>query len=146
VNQIAPASLLLDEMLSPRVAALLVERGIDCRAVANEPALVALDDINVLEVALSESRILVTNNVVHFEALQRCRDVEGKPVPGLIYTSDAGFPRNRQFVARIADALERAAFDHAVAMHGGILWLPGPNQIPATVRHRRSSRRRRPPN
>jgi hypothetical protein len=115
-------------MLSPRAALLLAERRIDCRAVASDPALVSLDDLAVLEAALLEDRILVTNNVVHFEQLRRGREAESKAVPGLIYTSDSAFPRNRQFVARIADALDDALRRGLVASCGGVLWLQPPQE------------------
>src|SRR5262245_48003602 len=106
-----PRAVLLDEMLSPRIAALLHEQGIECRAVAGDPVLCSIDDNAVLAAAPAESRILVTNSVVHFEHIRRQRQSEGKPVPHIIYTTDSTFPRDRQFVARLARALARAVHD-----------------------------------
>lgn len=68
-----PDALLLDEMFSPLIASSLVARGIDCQAATARPALRSLDDSDVLEAALSEGRILVTNKVVDFEILRRRR-------------------------------------------------------------------------
>lgn len=123
-----PDTLLLDEMFSPTIAQLLGGRGVDCQAVAARPVLRSRDDLDVLEAALQEGRILVTNNVVDFEILRRQAVADGRPVPGLIYTSDARFPRTRSFVAQLVDALEDAArHDHVVAQ-GGDLWLRPPDQ------------------
>jgi hypothetical protein len=118
-----PDALLLDEMFSPAIAQALVERGIDCEAVAARPLLRSLDDPDVMDVALSEGRIIVTNNVVDFERLRRGRDAQSTPTPGLIYTSDQTFPRSRAFLERLSVALEDAARRHLVVAHGGIFWL-----------------------
>lgn len=118
-----PDLLLLDEMFSPVIAAALVERGIDCVAVAGRPLLRALDDREVIEAALSEGRILVTNNVGDFERLRRERDANTLAVPGLIYTSDDVFPRSRSFFGLVAASLEDAARRHLVTAFGGVLWL-----------------------
>ena len=77
----------------------------------------------MLEAALGEGRILVTNNVVDFEILRRRCEAESRPRPGFIYTSDDSFPRNRAFVRRLADALENVARRHVVRSYGGVLWL-----------------------
>src|SRR5262249_13317943 len=50
-------------------------------------------------------------------------EAAGGAVSGLIYTSDASFPRTRAFVARLAAALEAAARGHETARCGGVLWL-----------------------
>ncbi len=121
-----PDALLLDEMFSPVIADRLVALGIDCDAVAARPALRALDDSDILDAAVAEGRIVVTNNVMDFEILRRRAEAEGRAVPGLIYTSDASFPRRREFVADVAAALEIAARDHQVAAQGGVLWLQPP--------------------
>lgn len=118
-----PDALLLDEMFSPLIAAALVARGIDCQAVAAQPTLRSLDDHDVLEAALSEGRILVTNNVVDFEILRRRREAEGRPVPGFVYTSDGRFPRDRAFVGRLVAALEDVARRHVARAYGGVVWL-----------------------
>lgn len=119
----SPDALLLDEMYSPRIAGLLVERYVDCIAVAENHWLCATDDETVLLAALDQGRVLVTNNVVDFEPLRRTRLAAGLPVPPLIYTDDSTFPRGRAFVDRIAAALAVAATEHMTAAYGGVLWL-----------------------
>jgi hypothetical protein len=118
-----PDSLLLDEMFSPAIAASLVDRGIDCGAVAARPVLRSLDDRDVIEAALDEGRILVTNNVRDFERLRRQREASAVAAPGLIYTSDDAFPRSRAFLSRISAALEDAARRQLVTAYGGVMWL-----------------------
>ena len=118
-----PDSLLLDEMFSPAIAAELTARGVDCRAVVSDVSLRAQEDLAILEAALIENRILVTNNVPDFESLRRAWDAAGRTIPGLIYTHDSTFPRTKSFASRISDALEDAARTHEVARRGGLLWL-----------------------
>lgn len=115
--------LLLDEMFHPRIATTLTSRGHDCVAVAADPGLRESSDAELLAYAVGEQRALVTNNVVDFERLRREHAAEGKPVPPLIYTSDAGFPRNRRFVGRLIAALDHACATEAVVDTGGVLWL-----------------------
>jgi hypothetical protein len=84
-----PDALLLDEMFSPAIAADLAAHGIDCRAVIADPVLRALSDLEIIQAALAEGRVLVTNNVQDFESLRRAHEAAGNEVPGLIYTSEA---------------------------------------------------------
>jgi hypothetical protein len=123
-----PDALLLDEMFSPTIAELLAKGGVDCQAVAARAVLRSGDDPEVLDAAIREARILVTNNVVDFEILRRRALAEGREVPGLIYTSDDRFPRRRTLAAQLADALEHAARTHHVETQGGVLWLRPPDR------------------
>lgn len=77
----------------------------------------------VADAALAGERVLVTNNVVDFELLRRQRSAMDEPVPPLVYTSDATFPPNRQFVGRLVEALEHAAKNRMVHATGRVLWL-----------------------
>jgi Domain of unknown function (DUF5615) len=121
-----PDALLLDEMFSPQIADELAARGIDCRAVAADPLLRALSDLEIFESALLDDRVIVTNNVPDFESLRRARDAAGGQVPGLIYTSDFTFPRRKAYVSRLVAALEAAATGRGAARCGGVLWLGSP--------------------
>ncbi|MGH3504739.1 MAG: DUF5615 family PIN-like protein [Nocardioidaceae bacterium] len=115
--------LLLDEMFHPRIATELAARGHDCVAVVAEAALRESSDAELLAHALADGRALVTNNVVDFERLRRQHTAAGEPVPPLIYTSDAAFPRDRRFIGRLITALEHAWTSDASATTGGVLWL-----------------------
>ena len=122
-----PDALLLDEMFSPAMAADLEARGVDARAVAADPVLRVLSDLEVFEAALRENRVVVTNNVADFESLRRAWEAAGREVPGLIYTSDVSFPRARAYFTRLAAALELVATSHEVRRRGGVAWLSPPD-------------------
>jgi Domain of unknown function (DUF5615) len=121
-----PDALLLDEMFSPEIAIDLAAHGIDCRAVVGDPVLRALSDLEIFHVALTEGRVLVTNNVPDFECLRRAHQAAGNEIPGLIYTSDLTFPRTKAYVSRLGTALAAAAAGRETARCGGVLWLRPP--------------------
>ena len=118
-----PDALLLDEMFSPAISAMLIERGVDCRAVVADTLLRAQSDLEIFDLGLLEGRVIVTNNVPDFESLRRAREAAGGQLPGLIYTCDLTFPRTRAYVPRLVAALAAAAADHQAARRGGVLWL-----------------------
>ena len=123
VSSNVPDTLLLDEMFSPAIATDLATRGIDCRAVDADPVLRALSDLEIFQAALTEGRVLVTNNVPDFESLRRAHEAAGNKVPGLIYTSDLTFPRTKAYMSRLVAALADAATGHETGRRGGVLWL-----------------------
>ncbi|MEI2621445.1 MAG: DUF5615 family PIN-like protein [Candidatus Nanopelagicales bacterium] len=61
--------LLLDEMLSPKIAEALRSAGVDVVSVSAEPNLRGLADSDVLDWAASEGRVLVTDNIKDFAVL-----------------------------------------------------------------------------
>lgn len=64
--------LLLDAHVSgPNVGRRLTDGGHDVRALDQEPALEGLDDDQVLALAASEQRILVTHNIADFPQILR---------------------------------------------------------------------------
>lgn len=117
------ARLLLDEMFHPRIATELGARGHDCVAVVADPALRESPDVELVAHAAAEHRAIVTNNVVDFERLRRQRTAAGEPMPPLVYTSDATFPRDRRFIGRLIVALDHACATDAIAASVGVLWL-----------------------
>jgi hypothetical protein len=97
--------LLLDEMLSPHIAQQLRGRGHDVQAIAGSEH-AQLDDPEVLELARSQRRAIVTNNVrdfrpLHVGAVQR----GGAGHYGMVFMS-GGFRRTKGDVGRIVAALE----------------------------------------
>ena len=97
--------LLLDEILSPAVAIALRERGHDVLAVAEDPALRALSDYEVLEAARAQGRAVVTDNVRDYRRLQhQALAPGGGGHPGMVFV--AGVRRNRASVRRIVAALD----------------------------------------
>jgi predicted nuclease of predicted toxin-antitoxin system len=88
--------LLLDEMISWRIAAELRGRGHDVVAVTRDrPALESQVDPNVLAAAATEQRAVVTNNVRDYRAAHERMRVRGEDHYGLIYTHDDTLPRNK---------------------------------------------------
>lgn len=97
--------LLLDEMLSPDIAEQLRQRGHDVQAIAaSEHA--AFDDPEVLDIARSQQRALVTNNVRDFRPLHIAAvQPGGAGHYGMVFMS-GDFRRTKADIGRIVAALE----------------------------------------
>jgi predicted nuclease of predicted toxin-antitoxin system len=101
-----PVKLLLDEMLTPAIAHELVGRGHDVIAIAGDPAYKALSDPDVLALARSQQRAVVTNNVRDFRPLHTEAVAAGGPGHyGIIFMPSA-FRRTKADTGRIITALE----------------------------------------
>jgi len=97
--------LLLDEMLSPDIAELLRGRGYDVEAIAGSEH-AELSDPNVLDLARSQQRALVTNNVRDFRPLHVAAVQAGHAGHyGMVFMA-GNFRRSKADIGRIADALE----------------------------------------
>lgn len=119
---------LLDEQLSPQIAVLLRQRGHDVDAVVDRPDLVGRSDRAILELATSESRAVVTNNVKDFRPLVAERLARGQAHGGLILLPSSRI-RTRAAVAVLADAIERVLRDHPDGLGSGERWI-GPMSGP----------------
>jgi predicted nuclease of predicted toxin-antitoxin system len=98
--------LLLDEMLSPAIARELSARGHDVQAVAGHQEREALSDPEVLAIARTERRAIVTNNVRDFRPLHAEAVMPGGPGHfGMIFMS-GNYRRTRADIGRIIAALE----------------------------------------
>lgn len=111
--------LLLDEMISPRIARELRRRGFDAQAIkADRPDLEALADGEVLRRAAAECRALVTNDVLDFQLLHNQLLAGEEEHYGLVFTSDATMPRNKAsiplWVKTLATLLEANPPDDAL--------------------------------
>ncbi len=90
-----PLKLLLDEMISPRIAREVRDMGFDVQAIkADRPALEAASDRDVLRGAAAEHRALVTNDVLDFGLLHGKMLAAGEDHYGIVFTRDAAMPRN----------------------------------------------------
>lgn len=119
---------LLDEQLSPRIAALLRQRGYDVVAVVDRTDLVGRSDRIILEVAGSEMRAVVTNNIKDFRPLAAEWLAQGRTHPGLILLPSSR-TRTRLAVAALADALEGLLGEHPDGLSGSERWIgPLPNE------------------
>jgi hypothetical protein len=97
--------LLLDEMLSPDIAGQLRARGHDVEAIAaSEHA--HLDDPDVLDIARSQRRAVVTNNVRDFRPLHVAAvQPGGAGHYGMVFMA-GDFRRTKADTGRIVAALE----------------------------------------
>ncbi|GAC1520246.1 MAG: hypothetical protein NVS2B6_03580 [Thermoleophilaceae bacterium] len=97
--------LLLDEMLSPDIAEQLRERGHDVQAIAVSEH-TELDDAEVLDVARSQKRAVVTNNVRDFRPLHIAAvQPGGAGHYGIVFMSGS-FRRTKANIGPIVLALE----------------------------------------
>lgn len=113
---------LLDEQLSPQIAVLLRDAGYDVLAVADRDDLVGCSDWMVLEVAGSERRALVTNNIKDFRPLAAEWLAQGRTHPGLILLPSAR-TRTRTAVAALAAAIEAVLAGHPEGIAGSERWV-----------------------
>ena len=97
--------LLLDAMLSPDIARLLHGRGYDVQAIAAS-ANAELSDSEVLDLARSQQRAVVTNNVRDFRPLHIAAvQASAGGHYGMVFMA-GNFRRCKADIGRIADALE----------------------------------------
>lgn len=106
--------LLLDEMHSSAVAAVLRSRGHDVIAVTERSDLIGLADPTLLHSATAEDLALVTENVKDFAVLHHQILGAGGRHAGLIFTHSRRFPRSaRNHVAALTDALAAFEAEHS---------------------------------
>ena len=118
---------ILDEQLSPQIAALLRKAGHDVDAVADREDLAGLSDRLIFEVACGEGRAVVTNNIKDFRPLAAEWLAQGRLHSGLILLPSAR-TRTRHAIAAIAAAIELVLRDHPDGLSGSERWIgPLPN-------------------
>jgi hypothetical protein len=125
---VTAARLLLDEMLSPKIADQLIARGHDVVAVTERPDLMALrDDEPLLSAATAEARTIVTVNIGDFAALDIRWSAEGREHAGIVFVATASFPQDRRFIGAVVRALDAAADNGALPGRSRTLYLrPAP--------------------
>ena len=97
--------LALDHHFPPLIAHGLCARSHDAVA-AIEAGWEAEDDETLLGSCAQHRRSLVTNNVADFVVIGRRWLIEGRSHHGLVFTSDAGWPRTRDNIGRYVEALD----------------------------------------
>jgi len=115
--------LLLDEMFSESVAAKLRAKHHDVQAVAADPALVGLDDDQILAHAVANGRALVTANIKDFMPLNSQYSASETPHAGLILVSAKAFPQDRRYVGAVASALIKLLDSPTKIQPGLVLFL-----------------------
>jgi predicted nuclease of predicted toxin-antitoxin system len=118
-------ALLLDEHYPGWLAEKLRGAGVDAVALTvDRPELRGADDRAVLETAVREARVVVTEDVTTFAAAAAL-------VPhhiGIVYCHHARFPRTRPGLARMSDALSALVADPPAGLgsHPIVWWLGVP--------------------
>jgi hypothetical protein len=113
---------LLDEQLSPQIAARLRERRHDVVAVADRADLIGAADRIILDVAASEGRVVITNNIKDFRPLAAARLARCLGHGGLILLPSSR-ARTRAAVERLTDAIETVLRDHPGGLDSSERWI-----------------------
>lgn len=113
---------LLDEQLSPQIAVVLCQRGYDVVAVAERADLAGCSDSRILEIASSELRAVVTNNIKDFRPLAAEWLARGQAHGGLILLPSTR-TRTRAAVPALADAIESVLRDHPDGLSSREWWI-----------------------
>lgn len=105
--------LLLDEMISPRIARELREKGHDVQAIKHDrPDLASRDDYEIVQRMAQEQRAIVTNDVLDFEVVHARVLAAGDHHAGLVFTFDELMPRTRAAIPLWVDRLARLLEEH----------------------------------
>ena len=99
--------LLLDEMFSPAVAEALRAHGHRVVALVERPEMRAMPDEEVFAWAAAQRCWLLTENVKDFQPIKLRALQVSAPIAGLLFTSNRTFPRSRQQVGPLVEALDQ---------------------------------------
>lgn len=99
--------LLLDEMISPKVAEQLRALGVDVVAISESPTLRRTPDPDVLELAAGQDRVLVTDNIKDFAPLNASWAAQGRTHHGILFISSRTYPHDRSRVGHLVSALQQ---------------------------------------
>jgi predicted nuclease of predicted toxin-antitoxin system len=92
--------LLLDEMISPRIARELRAKDFDVQAIKSDrPDLESVADLEIVRRLAAEKRAVVTNDVLDFQLIHNQMAVAGEEHYGMLFTSDATMPRNKASIS-----------------------------------------------
>jgi predicted nuclease of predicted toxin-antitoxin system len=98
--------LLLDEMISPRIARELRKSGHDVQAIKHDrPDLGGCPDRDLLRLMSAEHRAIVINDVDDFQTLHDRILAAAEEHGGVIFTFDASLPRRKDTIPRWVQAL-----------------------------------------
>lgn len=115
--------LLLDEMMSAKIAVQLRERGVDVQAVLERRELVTYADEALLELATREERTLVTRNIVDFGPLSQQWAADGRSHAGLVFISTKTFREAKDWIGAVTSALAHATEQGQLPGSGEVVWL-----------------------
>jgi predicted nuclease of predicted toxin-antitoxin system len=99
--------LLLDEMISPKIARKLRGKGFDVQAIKGDrPDLEAVADWEIVRRMATEKRAITSNDVLDFQLIHNQLMAAGEEHYGLVFTSDDTMPRNKASIPLWVKALE----------------------------------------
>jgi Domain of unknown function (DUF5615) len=113
---------LLDEQLSPQIAALLRQLGYDVDAVADRPDLVGRSDTFIFGAACSENRAVITNNIKDFRPIAAQWLAQGRVHAGLILLPSSR-TRTRDANVMLADRIAGVLRDNPDGVAGSERWI-----------------------
>lgn len=111
--------LLLDEMISPKIARELRSKGFDVQAIKSDrPDLETAADREIVKRMAVEKRVIVTNDVLDFQVIHSQLQSLGEEHYGMVFTSDSTMPRNKTsipiWVKSLAELLKAHPDDSAL--------------------------------
>jgi predicted nuclease of predicted toxin-antitoxin system len=113
---------LLDEQLSPQIAVLLRQSGLDVQAVADRPDLAGRSDVVIFEVACSENRAVITNNIKDFRPLAAQWLAQGRVHAGLILLPSSR-TRTRATITMLAESIANLLRDNPDGLPSSERWI-----------------------
>jgi predicted nuclease of predicted toxin-antitoxin system len=100
--------LLLDVMISPKVARELRRKGFDVQAIkVDRPDLEAIADREIVRRMANEKRVLVSDAVLDFQLIHNQQLAAGEEHYGLVLTNDSAMPRNKASIELRVKALKK---------------------------------------
>jgi hypothetical protein len=114
---------LLDEHVSPRVAAGLRELGHDAVAVAERADLAGSSDDAIMRFATDEVRVLVSRDIRDVAILAARRVAVGAGHAGIVLLSPRRFVPSHDGTGRLVEALDRLAAAAPVGLADRVVWL-----------------------
>jgi predicted nuclease of predicted toxin-antitoxin system len=106
--------LLLDEMISPRIARELRENGHEVQAIKRDrPDLAARSDREVVKRITIERRAIVTNDIADFQVIHDRMIAAGEEHAGMLFTFDATMPRNKAAIPLWVQTLAVLLSEHS---------------------------------
>jgi predicted nuclease of predicted toxin-antitoxin system len=104
--------LLLDEMISPRIARELRKNGHDVQAVKKDrPDLASRGDRELVRQMATERRAIVTNDIADFQEIHD-QFLAGDEHQGMVFTFDATMPRTKEAIPQWVQTLTQLLVDH----------------------------------
>lgn len=119
--------LLLDEMISPRIARELRGSGHDVQAIKKDrPDLIAHTDREIVQRMGIEWRAIVTNDVADFQEIHERLIATGEDHAGMVFTFDATMPRSKAAIELWVQTLAALLGEHSNerALQNQVIHLP----------------------